>query len=149
MEQFNILFDGIAEPVQAHIVGPPIFVGEAIEKALVVRSPDQGRQCAWNDIGQYRARLKIAHPRLEALGTVVVHGEGEIPPVRADRNRAQAEIFLPLCKGGFIENDLGVPAGDGSPEPFTVLRSEEHTSELQSLMRISYAVFCLNKKKTQ
>src|SRR3546814_2944880 len=26
-------------------------------------------------------------------------------------------------------------------------RSEEHTSELQSLMRISYAVFCLNKKK--
>src|SRR3546814_2186981 len=28
-------------------------------------------------------------------------------------------------------------------------RSEEHTSELQSLMRISYAVFCLKKKKTQ
>src|SRR3546814_9154713 len=27
-----------------------------------------------------------------------------------------------------------------------ILRSEEHTSELQSLMRISYAVFCLNKK---
>src|SRR3546814_1473176 len=30
-----------------------------------------------------------------------------------------------------------------------VLRSEEHTSELQSLMRISYAVFCLTKKKTR
>src|SRR3546814_4634501 len=29
------------------------------------------------------------------------------------------------------------------------LRSEEHTSELQSLMRISYAVFCLKKKNTQ
>src|SRR3546814_5974424 len=29
-----------------------------------------------------------------------------------------------------------------------VARSEEHTSELQSLMRISYAVFCLKKKKT-
>src|SRR3546814_5194366 len=29
------------------------------------------------------------------------------------------------------------------------LRSEEHTSELQSLMRISYAVFCLNKKTMQ
>src|SRR3546814_9105345 len=28
-------------------------------------------------------------------------------------------------------------------------RSEEHTSELQSLMRISYAVFCLKKRKTQ
>src|SRR3546814_4503077 len=33
-----------------------------------------------------------------------------------------------------------------SPSP--AARSEEHTSELQSLMRISYAVFCLKKKKT-
>src|SRR3546814_6872549 len=30
-----------------------------------------------------------------------------------------------------------------------IMRSEEHTSELQSLMRISYAVFCLKKKKQQ
>src|SRR3546814_4473617 len=30
--------------------------------------------------------------------------------------------------------------------PFRLLRSEEHTSELQSLMRTSYAVFCLKKK---
>src|SRR3546814_5056492 len=33
------------------------------------------------------------------------------------------------------------------PAPLTRARSEEHTSELQSLMRISYAVFCLKKKK--
>src|SRR3546814_10585819 len=33
--------------------------------------------------------------------------------------------------------------------PSNVNRSEEHTSELQSLMRISYAVFCLKKKKTK
>src|SRR3546814_10147009 len=32
--------------------------------------------------------------------------------------------------------------------PGEALRSEEHTSELQSLMRISYAVFCLKKKRT-
>src|SRR3546814_1418339 len=32
---------------------------------------------------------------------------------------------------------------------FLVFRSEEHTSELQSLMRISYAVFCLKKKTTK
>src|SRR3546814_2578201 len=32
------------------------------------------------------------------------------------------------------------------PEAHTIRRSEEHTSELQSLMRISYAVFCLKKK---
>src|SRR3546814_9911286 len=36
---------------------------------------------------------------------------------------------------------LGIPA--------PIRRSEEHTSELQSLMRISYAVFCLKKKKTE
>src|SRR3546814_3173194 len=34
-------------------------------------------------------------------------------------------------------------------EPAPSPRSEEHTSELQSLMRISYAVFCLKKKKKQ
>src|SRR3546814_3059152 len=34
------------------------------------------------------------------------------------------------------------------PEQGCLGRSEEHTSELQSLMRISYAVFCLKKKKT-
>src|SRR3546814_2350752 len=32
---------------------------------------------------------------------------------------------------------------------WSTLRSEEHTSELQSLMRISYAVFCLKKKNTR
>src|SRR3546814_9008851 len=32
---------------------------------------------------------------------------------------------------------------------YKAARSEEHTSELQSLMRLSYAVFCLQKKKTQ
>src|SRR3546814_10241929 len=39
---------------------------------------------------------------------------------------------------------LPVPAASAIAEPD---RSEEHTSELQSLMRISYAVFCLKKKK--
>src|SRR3546814_2764785 len=32
-------------------------------------------------------------------------------------------------------------------DDYEIVRSEEHTSELQSLMRISYAVFCLKKKK--
>src|SRR3546814_6874524 len=49
-----------------------------------------------------------------------------------------------------IPADQGVVAGSGSvfPRPchFCATRSEEHTSELQSLMRISYAVFCLKKK---
>src|SRR3546814_1804407 len=45
------------------------------------------------------------------------------------------------------------PGGTGTPSDamsarLAPLRSEEHTSELQSLMRISYAVFCLKKKIT-
>src|SRR3546814_8221220 len=49
---------------------------------------------------------------------------------------------------------LGAPLWWDSPQycpaymSAYVVRSEEHTSELQSLMRISYAVFCLKKKKT-
>src|SRR3546814_5578190 len=45
-----------------------------------------------------------------------------------------------------VEIDAGPPAG-GAMEAGIDIRSEEHTSELQSLMRISYAVFCLKKKK--
>src|SRR3546814_10490926 len=45
------------------------------------------------------------------------------------------------CPGGLI-------AGRGQRLPNVFWRSEEHTSELQSLMRISYAVFCLKKKTT-
>src|SRR3546814_5009894 len=41
------------------------------------------------------------------------------------------------------------PFSGATHQPTTALRSEEHTSELQSLMRISYAVFCLKKKKRQ
>src|SRR3546814_5581432 len=36
-----------------------------------------------------------------------------------------------------------------SPRSIVISRSEEHTSELQSLMRTSYAVFCLKKQNTQ
>src|SRR3546814_3776885 len=47
--------------------------------------------------------------------------------------------------------DLGPIGANGlaNPRDFEtpIARSEEHTSELQSLMRISYAVFCLKKKK--
>src|SRR3546814_3136942 len=41
----------------------------------------------------------------------------------------------------------GLPTADPLDPHVAAWRSEEHTSELQSLMRISYAVFCLKKKK--
>src|SRR3546814_10330642 len=50
-------------------------------------------------------------------------------------------MVLALAAGASAAVVVAGPAPGGS-------RSEEHTSELQSLMRISYAVFCLKKKKT-
>src|SRR3546814_1389992 len=45
----------------------------------------------------------------------------------------------------FLVPEHGQAGDEVPPWPFPI-RSEEHTSELQSLMRISYAVFCLKKK---
>src|SRR3546814_19650096 len=49
----------------------------------------------------------------------------------------------------FVVDPRHRPVGTVSLSRVLRNRSEEHTSELQSLMRISYAVFCLKKKKTQ
>src|SRR3546814_10429378 len=46
-----------------------------------------------------------------------------------------------------LQRRLGDAEQDGLALRRVLLRSEEHTSELQSLMRISYAVFCLKKKR--
>src|SRR3546814_9425917 len=50
---------------------------------------------------------------------------------------------VPLKGVAFLTGRIRVPSSVTRPS----WRSEEHTSELQSLMRISYAVFCLKKKK--
>src|SRR3546814_7002017 len=49
--------------------------------------------------------------------------------------------------GGRLIRSLADPSIGEMAQRHQAPRSEEHTSELQSLMRISYAVFCLNKKK--
>src|SRR3546814_4149246 len=75
-----------------------------------------------------------------------VTGFVEIVFRTTDRNAAARAILSDL---GFAETGGGllrVAVPDDRFEP-GFLRSEEHTSELQSLMRISYAVFCLKNKK--
>src|SRR3546814_5816635 len=73
----------------------------------------------------------------------------------APKDKVEAILTSPFAAGGFY--GLGdfmlsaLCAGStryGSFNP-NVERSEEHTSELQSLMRISYAVLCLKKKTTK
>src|SRR3546814_3818020 len=81
------------------------------------------------------------------------------PPVRAaDRRHGRRADPRAQGRRAVLRADQGQhdqfrrsgqdPPPDQLRQPDAALRSEEHTSELQSLMRISYAVFCLKKKKT-
>src|SRR3546814_5284642 len=63
-------------------------------------------------------------------------------PVAAFTSGGPARKIVPWLRTMTLSSDM---AGTYAP-PAVQLRSEEHTSELQSLMRISYAVFCLQKK---
>src|SRR3546814_3012025 len=70
-----------------------------------------------------------------------------LEPLQGMGDQGERELALERPFGAIIS------AGDGQLvelqrlDAAAALRSEEHTSELQSLMRISYAVFCLKKKK--
>src|SRR3546814_4499649 len=87
----------------------------------------------------------------DVMGATRIHEPFDLPeqgvkvcfvdtPTDTGLNGTQIELVEPLpgntSIAGFLEKN---PAGGQ--------RSEEHKSELQSLMRISYAVFCLKKKK--
>src|SRR3546814_4555803 len=73
-------------------------------------------------------------------------GLDEVDPIAAMRAAAGAESEggPPLFSKEFFEAQMEVVIEEKVP-----VKSEEHTSELQSLMRISYAVFCLKKKEKQ
>src|SRR3546814_3495064 len=60
----------------------------------------------------------------------------------ATKGGAPADVAASVCQ--CAADELVAKYGPGE-----LLRSEEHTSELQSLMRISYAVFCLKKKQRE
>src|SRR3546814_3042116 len=65
------------------------------------------------------------------------------PPIRWER-RASGQV-----RGVWSSNSYSMQSDSAPKRDIRIIpdRSEEHTSELQSLMRISYAVFCLKKKK--
>src|SRR3546814_2294288 len=64
-----------------------------------------------------------------------------------------AITVAPSLAAGITGGEAGLPGAVEAGKRFAAIiaarRSEEHTSELQSLMRISYAVFCLKKKKQE
>src|SRR3546814_8126825 len=75
------------------------------------------------------------------MGRPCVSGAGSLS---IDNNARTLRIEGRTLKEGDI---LTIDGSTGEVMAGEVPRSEEHTSELQSLMRISYAVFCLKKKK--
>src|SRR3546814_6505985 len=79
------------------------------------------------------------------------HGAQPRCQARWSRDRGTLGILRTAAPAARQELDhgLGAVADFQLPVDLPQVRSEEHTSELQSLMRISYAVFCLKKKNTQ
>src|SRR3546814_3087395 len=106
---------------RVHARGPPL------RRALALALADLGRLRRHRHIGEH------ADPQLaDAL-----HVTRDGAPRGLDLTRRQAA------------GSEGLQAIGAKVQLGAALRSEEHTSELQSLMRISYAVFCLKKKTTQ
>src|SRR3546814_1075927 len=101
------------------------------------------------------ARLSAAHaeslptdpaePPLLAGGTLERFSGTPIRPVVAGQHFGTAEV---VATDADATSFILALDRNATPESYQAQRSEEHTSELQSLMRISYAVFCLKKKNT-
>src|SRR3546814_9712487 len=90
---------------------------------------------------------------LAAGSTVTISFKVENVGNRATRedqwtDRVYLSLDASLDDGDWLMSRESAPGVIVKAENKHVGRSEEHTSELQSLMRISYAVFCLKKKKT-
>src|SRR3546814_9929933 len=92
----------------------------------------------------YTTRFRSIRSRSTAAreaGAVRVRPTGEVAPSAWNRYQSSDEAGSPSASTFTVWSAAGEVRS--APEA----RSEEHTSELQSLMRISYAVFCLKQKK--
>src|SRR3546814_4515397 len=94
------------------------------------------------DHRQNRAKDFVAHQRA-VVARIDHHGRrNDALGLGAGRIDRRQRSNLMAARARFVEI-----AAQPAELAFVDDRSEEHTSELQSLMRISYAVFCLKKKK--
>src|SRR3546814_3749987 len=88
-------------------------------------------------------------------GTRPKVGRKPVTPQRSDGLRIEPRLSVPIAKlqSAAATADaapaLDPPDGSAVFQGLRTMRSEEHTSELQSLMRISYAVFCLKQKRNR
>src|SRR3546814_1405741 len=91
-----------------------------------------------NRIGRIRTYVKKVEAALAA---------GDKDAASAAIAQVQPELARGVAKGVLHKNTASRKFSRLTKAVAALGRSEEHTSELQSLMRISYAVFCLNKNK--
>src|SRR3546814_5190120 len=105
-------------------------------------------------------RSKPSHSvAVNSTGSFPQNGHGgnssfcAVMSVRRDLSKARALSCTSRCSGPSSRQIMSLINWSAlallsweKPTPLPLGRSEEHTSELQSLMRISYAVFCLKKK---
>src|SRR3546814_698366 len=113
--------------------------------------PSPLRSAIQNEVTGIDATVPVMQFQGDATAKVSIPGNSEDPVIY----KKQSDIvftnqqYLQLLSYQWVANSQQISLED----PFTVVltesRSEEHTSELQSLMRISYAVFCLKKKNTK
>src|SRR3546814_7919179 len=111
----------------------------------MIRRPPRSKRT--DTLFPYTTLVRSRAPQRRPLGDR--HGRhagarGEEPALRHPRRRAVARAERqPAFRLACSTRIIAAP----SCRHHGAARSEEHTSELQSLMRISYAVFCLKKKK--
>src|SRR3546814_7301587 len=117
--------------IDVDLRNPEYDISRAIRKVLY----------AYRSGGDLFANLP-APVTLEAYVSPEAELPEPLPQLRRDLEALISE--LKAEGGGKFTAELRDPAAEGG-----ALRSEEHTSELQSLMRISYAVFCLKKKNKE
>src|SRR3546814_3182860 len=103
-----------------------------------MRISDWSSDVCSSDLDPAEAKRELGLPLLGSIPKI-----DEAPKeILLDRKSDLVDAYLT------VQTNLAFSTEHGVPRSFSVTstRSEEHTSELQSLMRISYAVFCLKKK---
>src|SRR3546814_1390485 len=110
-------------------------------------------------LGPFTTLFRYDHHVVAAVAAAHCHGRQQVVlggNAAQARGRSggilvlgQVEVLLDLVPAVAVVVGFQALAGRGGRRGLQGGRSEEHTSELQSLMRISYAVFCLKKKKHQ
>src|SRR3546814_3607221 len=127
--------------------------GEIHHQAALLLLQRPARRQQGDHLGQRRGRLGPGAPAPVDVGAKLLGIEAVVVVQRRQRLVAAPEVgerarreLTALCGNRLVEA-FGRAAVERRQAGLG--RSEEHTSELQSLMRISYAVFCLKKKKKQ